>query len=154
MDDATPRLLEDLKSPDAHIREQATHQLWDNWFWQKGLMGLKALRRSQELLEAGEIETAELILNDLIEQQPDFAEAWNQRAVLFYTQQKFEQARQDCDHVIRLIPFHFGALHGLGLCYASLGDYREAIRAFRAALDVQPYALINQKLLLECSAKL
>lgn len=155
MDNATTsRLLENLKNSDPEVREQATHQLWESWFWQKGLSGLKRLQHSQDLLEAGELEAALSILNDLIEYQPDFAEAWNRRAVVHYTQQNFEQARQDCEVVLDIFPFHFGALHGLGLCCASLGHYREAIRAFRAALDVQPHAIINQKLLLECSAKL
>jgi hypothetical protein len=35
-----------------------------------------------------------------------------------------------------------------------MGDYREAIRAFRRALEIQPYAIENQKLILECTAKL
>jgi tetratricopeptide (TPR) repeat protein len=155
MDHATTtRLLENLKNSDPQVHEQATHELWEIWFWQKGLDGLKRLQRSQDLLDAGEFEAAKSILNDLIERQPDFAEAWNRRAVLHYTQQNFEQARKDCEAVLNLVPFHFGALHGLGLCYASLGNYREAIHAFRAALEVQPHALINQKLLLECSTKL
>ncbi|WOD42018.1 tetratricopeptide repeat protein [Nodosilinea sp. E11] len=45
-------------------------------------------------------------------------------------------------------------MHGLGLCYAALSQYQEAIQAFRRALVVQPYALTNQRLLLECTARL
>jgi tetratricopeptide (TPR) repeat protein len=60
----------------------------------------------------------------------------------------------DCQRVIELIPYHFGALHGLGLCYAALGQYPQAIQTFRQALTVQPYAITNQRLLLECTARL
>jgi len=45
-----------------------------------------------------------------------------------------------------------GALHGLGLCWAALGEYSAAIQAFRRAQAIQPYALANQKLILECTA--
>jgi len=42
----------------------------------------------------------------------------------------------------------------MGLCHAAMGNYRAAIRAFRQALEIQPYALVNQKLILECTARL
>ncbi|MBC6421507.1 MAG: tetratricopeptide repeat protein [Hormoscilla sp. SP5CHS1] len=47
---------------------------------------------------------------------------------------------------IALNPVHFGALHGLGLCHAALGEDRQAIGAFRRALEIQPYE--NQRLIL------
>ncbi|MEB3338046.1 MAG: tetratricopeptide repeat protein [Leptolyngbyaceae bacterium] len=147
-------LLEDLKDPNASVRDRATEQFWSLWFQQKGAYGLEILRRSQELLEAGEIIQAELALTDLIRDQPDFAEAWNRRAVLYYTQGQYKKSLKDCQEVLKLNPIHFGALHGLGLCHAALGNYREAIHAFNQALKIQPYALINQKLLLECTAQL
>ena len=148
------RLLEDLKNSDKGVRDRATDELWRNWFEQKGVLGLELLRRSQVFLEAGETERAEEILTDTISSQPDFAEAWNRRAVLYYVQEKFEQSRDDCQEVVRLNPIHFGAWHGLGLCHVALGDYQNAIAAFRKALEIQPYALINQKLILECTARL
>jgi tetratricopeptide (TPR) repeat protein len=49
---------------------------------------------------------------------------------------------------------HFGALHGMGLCHIALGEYREALTAFHQALAVQPYSLENQRMILECTAKL
>jgi tetratricopeptide (TPR) repeat protein len=147
-------LLEDLKNPNAGVRDLATERFWSLWFQQKGAYGLEGLRRSQEFLEAGEVIQAELALTDLIHDQPDFAEAWNRRAVLYYTQGQYKKSLKDCQEVLQLNPIHFGALHGLGLCYAALGAYREAIHAFRQALEIQPYALINQKLLLECTAQL
>jgi tetratricopeptide (TPR) repeat protein len=42
----------------------------------------------------------------------------------------------------------------LGLCWAGLGDYSAAITALRQALEIQPYSIENQRLLLECTAQL
>ncbi len=106
------------------------------------------------LLESGETRQAEVVLSELIEQLPDFAEAWNRRAVLYFVQQQYRKAIADCRTALDLNPIHFGALHGLGLSYAALGEYREAIYAFRQALNIQPYAIENQRLILECTAKL
>jgi tetratricopeptide (TPR) repeat protein len=147
-------LLEDLKNPDENVRQKATSELWRIWFYQKGAYGLELLERSQILYEIGDITQAETLLTELIKDQPDFAEAWNRRAVLYYLTGEYEKSRDDCLEAIRLNPVHFGALHGLGLCYASLEDYRAAIQAFRKALEIQPHALVNQQLILECTARL
>ncbi|NEO33701.1 MAG: tetratricopeptide repeat protein [Symploca sp. SIO3C6] len=147
-------LLEDLKNPDENIRQQATSELWRIWFHQKGAYGLELIERSQFLQQVGATTQAQELLTELIEDQPNFAEAWNRRAVLYYTLEEYEKARDDCLEVIKLNRFHFGALHGLGLCYAALGNYRAAIQAFRKALEIQPYSLVNQKFILECTLRL
>lgn len=147
-------LLEALKHPEEAVRQQATDDLWRIWFQQKGAVGTQRLMKSQTLLEAGQIEAAEALLSEVIAEQPDFAEAWNRRAVLYFTQKRYQNAIADCEKVIHLVPYHFGALHGLGLCHAALGNYVAAIQAFRRALEVQPYSLINQRLILECTAQL
>jgi tetratricopeptide (TPR) repeat protein len=147
-------LLEDLKNSDESVRDRATAKLWYAWFNQKGEYGMQILRRSQVSLEAGDVIGAFDLLTKLISESPDFAEAWNRRAVLHYTQGNYQKSIQDCETVLKLNPIHFGALHGLGLCYAALGEYTSAIQAFRRALEIQPFALVNQKLILECTARL
>lgn len=153
-DSIVTALLEDLKSSDEATRDHATRNLWRLWFEQKGLMGLESLRHAQILMEFRDFTKASDLLNHLITQYPDFAEAWNRRAVLYYIQGRYWEAIADCEEVIRLNPIHFGALHGLGLCQMALGNYRSAIRAFHCALNVQPYSLENQRLILECTLRL
>ncbi|WP_287129933.1 tetratricopeptide repeat protein [Candidatus Cyanaurora vandensis] len=151
----TPQdLLTALQDPDEAVRAEATQELWQHWFTQKGAWGLAQLSRAQTHWEAGELDQAEKVLTNLVQDQPDFAEAWNRRAVLYYLQGQYPSALHDCERVLALVPVHFGALHGQGLCYAALGEYALAIQSFRRALTVQPHALVNQKLILECTALL
>ncbi|MCF4966974.1 tetratricopeptide repeat protein [Nostoc sp. CMAA1605] len=147
-------LLEDLKNPDALVRDQATKKLWRIWFQQKGVYGLEKIDQSQKLLDAGEITQAETTLTELIKEQPDFAEAWNRRAFLYYSIGDYRKSLADCQMVIQINSVHFGALHGMGLCYAALGQYSKAIKSFKRALEIQPYSLVNQKLILECTLRL
>lgn len=147
-------LLAALKDPDEEVRAEATQALWQIWFAQKGAIGLQQLQRAQILLESEDSQEAEALLTELTEEMPDFAEAWNRRAVLYYMRREYRKAISDCQQVLALNPVHFGALHGLGLSYAALGEYREAIQAFRQALEIQPYSLENQRLILECTARL
>lgn len=148
------QLLDSLKQENESLRDAATSKLWRLWFEQKGELGLEILKRAQILTESGDLTKAEAMLTQTIETYPDFAEAWNRRAVLYYMQGDYYKSKEDCLKVVDLNPYHFGAWHGLGLCEANLGHYAEAIRAFREALDIQPHALVNQRLILECTALL
>jgi tetratricopeptide (TPR) repeat protein len=155
MDDSTLEvLLQSLKQEDEYQRELATAALWQRWFYQKGAVGNQRLENAQTLVDEGRFDTAEALLSALAAELPDFAEAWNRRAVLYFVQRRYREAMADCQRVIDLVPYHFGALHGLGLCHAAMGEYEEAIQVFRRALVVQPYALANQRLILECTARL
>ncbi|MEL6158347.1 MAG: tetratricopeptide repeat protein [Cyanobacteria bacterium J06623_5] len=152
--DRADRLLAELKQSDASVRERASAMLWHFWFHQKGVHGAQQLMDAQSLMESGLTDRAEELLSAVIKAQPDFAEAWNRRAVLHYTQQNYWQAIADCQKVIELVPYHFGALHGLGLSHRAVGNFTAAIQSFRQALAVQPYAIANQRMILECTAQL
>jgi tetratricopeptide (TPR) repeat protein len=147
-------LVATLKDPNEDRRLQATEELWQIWFEQKGEAGLQRLQRAQVLLQEGETNAAETLLTQLIHDLPDFAEAWNRRAVLYFMRGQYRKAIADCQATLSRNPIHFGALHGLGLSYASLGEYSNAIHAFRQALEIQPYAIENQRLILECTARI
>jgi tetratricopeptide (TPR) repeat protein len=147
-------LLNDLKHDEQSIRETATRELWQLWFEQKGLVGVQMLNRSRSLMATGDRDQAELLLNQLIQSMPDFAEAWNQRAILYFLEHRYRKSIADCQQVICLNPFHFGALHGMGLSYLHLQEYRQASHAFRKVLEILPYSVENQRMLLECMAHL
>ncbi|MGF1487446.1 MAG: tetratricopeptide repeat protein [Prochloraceae cyanobacterium] len=148
------KLLQDLKDPSEEIRKVATTKLWQSWFEQKGEMGLRILINAGKYIELGQLEKAEELLTETIEQQPDFAEAWNRRAIVYYVKKEYRKAKKDCQQVVKLNPIHFGAWHGLGLSHGKLKEYIEAIAAFRKALEIQPHSLQNQRLLLEYTARL
>lgn len=152
--DRVDPLLAALKEPDSAVRDRATSTLWHLWFHQKGAYGAQQLMEAETLVHSDQAVEADKLLSEIIAAQPDFAEAWNRRAVLRYMEADYWRVIADCQKTIQLVPYHFGALHGLGLCHSQLGNYTAAIQAFRGALDVQPYALANQRMILECTAKL
>ncbi len=147
-------LLQNLKSDDGETRDAALQELWRRWFEQKGKMGLQMLQRSQVLQNQGSLDEAESVLSQVIRSMPDFAEAWNRRAVVYFMQDRYRKAIADCQQAIALNPYHFGALHGMGLCYLKLSEYRQASQAFRQALALQPHSVENQRMLLECLSHL
>jgi tetratricopeptide (TPR) repeat protein len=74
----------------------------------------------------------------LIEKAPDFAEAWNQRAVARFNLGHFTESIRDCHHTLELNPYHFVAATSMGHAYLQLGNYVSALESFRRALSLNP----------------
>lgn len=154
MNDETDLLYQQLHSPDVRTRQEAASRLWQLYFGAAGSEAEIRLLQAEQAVESGIYDTAEVWLNDLILDFPGFAEAWNRRATMFYLRKDYARSLADCEATTRLEPNHFGAWHGTGLNYLALGKYMEAARAFRRALEIQPFAEANQTLLAECLTKL
>ena len=69
---------------------------------------------------------------------PRFAEAWNQRATVYWLSGNNRASVDDIKRTLALEPRHFGALSGLGFVYLGIGDAAAAIKAFKAALALDP----------------
>ena len=77
-------------------------------------------------------------LDDLLARAPQFAEAYNQRAIQHFVRGEYGKAVGDCEAALRLNPFHFGAASGMGQCYMKLKKPRSALKTFRNALVINP----------------
>ena len=154
MVDEKQLLLQQLRSTDETARELATERLWQLWFGAAGPEAEQRLIYGEQLFEQKQWQKAEAALSALIQDRPDFAEAWNRRATLRYLQNRYRASLDDCRETVRLEPEHFGAWHGMALCLVAIRDYAQAARAARRALEIQPFTESNQNLLADCLAKL
>jgi tetratricopeptide (TPR) repeat protein len=78
------------------------------------------------------------ILDSVIALKPNWAEAWNRRATLHYMREDYDGSMRDIATVLKLEPRHFGALAGMAMIYANMDDMKNAVRAGRMALKVNP----------------
>ncbi|MBI5627814.1 MAG: tetratricopeptide repeat protein, partial [Candidatus Rokubacteria bacterium] len=76
--------------------------------------------------------------SQIIRRKPEFAEAWNKRATLYYLVGEDEKSLADCEEVIKRNPAHFGALSGFGMIYLRLGRPERALEYFQRALQINP----------------
>ncbi len=141
-------LLALLCHPAESVRRSATRALWELWFAEKGDEGLDVFDRAGELVDRGHYNEAETLLTRLIDRYPEYAEAYNQRAIVRFRQGRYREALLDCEEVVRRKRWHFGAWHGKGLCHKAMKQYSLAVEAFTRSLEVQPYALRRE--LQEC----
>lgn len=125
-------------APDALSSAVIEQQIWRAWSEAPNDEAGRLMRRGTLAMQAGQLETARRLFNELIEAEPDFAEAWNKRATVHYLLGNYQQSIADIDHTLTLEPRHFGALSGLGAIFAQLEQPNAAIRAFEAVLDIYP----------------
>jgi tetratricopeptide (TPR) repeat protein len=124
-----------LRDADPLIQRFASDSLWELWF--RGGSPEQNWRLQQAARQTDST-VARTDLDDLIREAPTFAEAYNQRAIWFFKRGEFTRAIEDCETVMRLNPFHFGAAAGLGQCLLKLKKHRAALRAFQQAYDLNP----------------
>lgn len=124
-----------LHDADALVRKLAADSMWEIWF-RAGSEAQNA--RLREALQLPDHFQALAALDDLIRDAPDFAEAINQRAILYFRRGEYVKSAADCETVLKLNPHHFGAAAGLGQCSLRMNRPAMALRAFRQALDIHP----------------
>ena len=113
--------------------------IWHVWYDIEDEQARDLMSQGVQALVEERYRAAVDLFGRLIEQQPDYAEAWNRRATTYYLMGDYERSLRDIDRVLELEPRHFGALSGRGLCLRELGRLREAMHALRAALAINPH---------------
>ena len=143
-------LLLGLQSPQAEVRETSRRALEKVWFVAAGRQAYDQLVAAYEASERNDLEESMGILNELIREHPDFAEAWNRRASLHWELGDCEQSMRDCQRALELNPMHYGAWQGIGVCQLNQGDVAGACRSLRIALKILPHDEATRKSLREC----
>lgn len=133
--DSNAVVAEALKDTDWLVRQFAEDALWEIWYRGDNAEYCWSL---QQAMQIGDFAQTLAALDELIREAPDFAEAYNQRAILFFRRGEFSRSASDCKAVLRMNPFHFGAAAGMGQCFLKMNKPRAALRAFRQALELNP----------------
>jgi tetratricopeptide (TPR) repeat protein len=137
-DGAVPKVAAALRDGDVVVRKLAEQALWSIWS-HSGDEGVDQLLQAGSLLLAqGQAGQSVVIFTRVIERAPQFAEGYNKRATAYYQIGEYEKSLQDIDEVLKLNPYHFGALSGAGLCLIELERYSQAIGYFDRALKINP----------------
>lgn len=125
---------------DAETNTKITAALERLWIWSGSDTADLLLSRASVAIEAKQPEVARKVLDALIAIDPGYAEAWNRRAYLNYSEQKPRAAIADLAQVLTIDPHHFKALEGLASILKEMGQTRKALRAYRLVLEMNPFA--------------
>jgi tetratricopeptide (TPR) repeat protein len=96
------------------------------------------MQRAMACVQAGQYELALSLFDKLVALEPDWAEAWNQRATTRFLTGDTDGAMADIGRVMKLEPRHFGALAGMGMILQGAGLDKGALEIFNKALAIYP----------------
>jgi tetratricopeptide (TPR) repeat protein len=133
-------LFEALKvAPDNESARAIEQRIWALWIVSGSDTCNLLMGRVKAAIEQKDLELAIKLLDAVIELKPNYTEAWNRRATVYYLQKDYGHALADIREVLAREPRHFGALSGLGLILQEIGDEKHALEAYRRALAVDPH---------------
>ncbi len=131
-------LVRALRDADDDTRESAEQAIWRIWArsGDESVDRLYAVGVHQ--MEEGELRQGIVTFTRIIEQKPEFAEAWNKRATIYFLKNDYGHAMADIAETLKREPRHFGAWAGLGMILRETGDKKRAYEAFKHALAINP----------------
>ena len=133
------KLFNDLKIKDISLSYQIEQKIWKLWSTHDNNEKLtKMLSEGSKLVNKQKLEEAIIIFSKVIELDPEWAEAWNKRATVFYMIGEFQKSQDDINKVLELEDRHFGALAGQGLVNIQLENYEKAIMSYEKAQEIYP----------------
>ncbi|HWY85789.1 MAG TPA: tetratricopeptide repeat protein [Gemmataceae bacterium] len=129
-----------LHDEDPVVGELACDALWSVWFRADAKENNQELQRLMRLRVDEDSAAAVLAgFRALIDKAPRFAEAYNQRAIVYFRLGDWAKSIADCEKVLRFNPYHFGAASGLAQCFMKQKKLRAALRSYRRANRINPH---------------
>jgi tetratricopeptide (TPR) repeat protein len=144
-----------LRDKDPLIRQLAEHAMWAIWFrGGKTPEANELVCRGAQALSDRDLPGAIKLFNQAIYCDPDFPEAYNQRAIAHYLAEDYPKSVADCGRTIRRMPCHFGAWSGMGHCHAHLNEIPQAVECYEKALTIYPHLDCVREAVLELKKRL
>jgi tetratricopeptide (TPR) repeat protein len=133
------RLFAALRAaPSAESAKYIEGRIWATWAAQGGDTAAVLMTRVRTASESKDYDLAIKLLTAIIDIKPDYIEAWNRRATLYFHKRDYVSAMSDLRNVLAREPRHFGAWAGVGMILNDVGDERQALIAFRRAVELYP----------------
>ena len=133
-------LFDALKiAPDPESAKAIEERIWAVWMVSGSDTCNLLMGRVKAASDEKDYELAIKLLDAVITLKPEYTEAWNRRATIYFLQKDYGNALTDIREVLVREPRHFGALSGLGLILQEIGDDKHALEAYRKALAIDPH---------------
>jgi tetratricopeptide (TPR) repeat protein len=154
-DKRLPGLFDQLKTKRSAGEAEAIQQsIWAVWMESDNAEVNLLMLEGVDAMRQGDLQRAQTAFDSMVEIAPGFAEGWNKRATVEFLMGDLKASVADIHKTLELEPRHWGALSGLGQIYLALDNDDAALRAFKRALEIDPYLDAVRAKIQEIEAKL
>ena len=115
--------------------------IWNIWYEVDDPKVIEYFEKGIQAMNIRNYPLAIRFFNNLIEEDPNFAEGWNKRATVHFMMGNFDESMQDIIKTLELEPRHFGALDGMGLIFIHQGQFQQAIDVYDKMLEIFPFSV-------------
>ena len=115
--------------------------IWNIWYEVDDPKVIEYFEKGIQAMNLRNYPLAIRFFDNLIEEDPNFAEGWNKRATVHFMMGNFDQSLQDIIKTLELEPRHFGALDGMGLIFIHQGQFQQAIDVYDKMLEIFPFSV-------------
>jgi tetratricopeptide (TPR) repeat protein len=137
---ALDALFDQLRlAPDQAAAQAITSQIWTYWITPRDPILAARMQDVLSLRQRADFPGVIALLDEIVVDYPTYAEAWNQRATVYYLLRNYDQSLADIEKVLEFEPRHFGALVGRAVIYKNQGKDDLARADMIAALAIHPY---------------
>ena len=114
--------------------------IWNIWYEVDDPKVIEYFEKGIQAMNLRNYPLAIRFFNNLVEEDPNFAEGWNKRATVHFMLGNFDESMKDIIKTLELEPRHFGALDGMGLIFIHQGQFQEAIEVYDKMLEIFPFS--------------
>jgi len=119
--------------------ELLEREIWSIWNEHpKDIRLTEKLELGAELIQYGNYDYALKIFDNILATDPEWSEAWNKRATVFFLMKQYTKSLSDIEKVLKIETRHFGALSGQARIFIKLQEYEKAIISLKRALKFYP----------------
>ena len=134
-------LFSDLKLIKNEANASSTiDKIWSIWSSTNDNKVQQKFNLGNQHMKKGQFAESINIFSEIIDLEPNFAEAWNKRATLYYIVGDYEKSINDITKTLELEPKHFGALDGLAEIYFLQDQFYKAEQIYKRILEILPYS--------------
>ncbi|MAM61461.1 tetratricopeptide repeat protein [Maritimibacter sp. UBA3975] len=121
------------------VARDALRDMWALWQAPPDTWSGELLDVGLERMRMADYEGAQKAFDALVEYCPTWAEAWNQRAFVYFRQEDYTASLTNIERALEIAPRHIPALSGKGVTLLKMGREDEGYDALKAAVDLHPW---------------
>jgi tetratricopeptide (TPR) repeat protein len=97
------------------------------------------MSRAERFAKEDDLDLALQISDATVDMAPDDAEVWHLRGKIHFLKKDYDLAIADLKRALERDSKHYDAMSDLGVVYEATGAKKDALAAYRKALEVNPF---------------